>query len=202
MAEEILQRQIQLVCLNLKEAVDGADGFQNTHQMKEYESAKFSTDQVIFILEKVRILWEPLLLPLTYAKCMCTVLESILSRITKDILFLDDIAAEETLQLQRLVQMLLENISPLLESLNAINQKENIQKSSVPLVDVLIPSLCKIRRLADLLDMPLKSVTSAWESGDLVSCGFTLTEVKDFIQAIFADSPLRKECLWRIESAC
>ncbi|GFY97579.1 centromere/kinetochore protein, putative [Actinidia rufa] len=28
------------------EAIDGADGFQNTHQMKQYESAKFSNDQV------------------------------------------------------------------------------------------------------------------------------------------------------------
>lgn len=26
-------------------------------------------------------------------------------------------------------------------------------------------------------------------------------QMEDFIKAIFADSPLRKECLWRIESA-
>lgn len=30
------------------QAIDGADGFQNTHQMKQYESAKFSMDQVSF----------------------------------------------------------------------------------------------------------------------------------------------------------
>ncbi|GFZ05272.1 centromere/kinetochore protein, putative [Actinidia rufa] len=46
MAEEILHRQIQVVFYNLKEAIDGAEGFQNTHQMKQYESAKFSIDQV------------------------------------------------------------------------------------------------------------------------------------------------------------
>lgn len=32
--------------------------------------------------------------------------------------------------------------------------------------------------LPDLLDMPLKFITSAWESGELVSCGFTRVEVK------------------------
>ncbi|XP_039171739.1 centromere/kinetochore protein zw10 homolog isoform X2 [Eucalyptus grandis] len=44
-AEEMLQRQIQLVIFNLKEALDSADGFQNTHQMQQFESAKFSIDQ-------------------------------------------------------------------------------------------------------------------------------------------------------------
>ncbi|KAA8526558.1 hypothetical protein F0562_008239 [Nyssa sinensis] len=201
MAEEILQRQIQLVIHNLKEAIDGADGFQNTHQMQHYESAKFSIDQVMFILEKVHIIWEPLLLPLTYKRSMCMVLESMFSRITKDMLLLDDMAADETLQLQRLIHLMMENLSSLLDSLTVINQTWKSQEGPTRSLDDLIPSLCKLRKLADLLDMPLKSVTAAWESGELVSCGFTLSEVEDFIRAIFADSPLRKECLWRIESS-
>ncbi|GAU14377.1 hypothetical protein TSUD_249150 [Trifolium subterraneum] len=98
LAEDILQRQVHLVIYNLKEAIDSADGFQNTHQMQQFESAKFSIDQVVFILEKVHIIWEPLLLPSTYRKSMCTVLESVFSRITRDILLIDDMAAEETLQ--------------------------------------------------------------------------------------------------------
>ncbi|KAK3038916.1 hypothetical protein RJ639_027544 [Escallonia herrerae] len=123
MAEEILQRQIKLVVYNLNEAIDSTDGFQNTHQMKQYESAKFAIDQVIFILEKVHIIWEPLLLPLTYKRNMCMIIEAVFCRMAKDILLLDDLAAEETLQ------------------------------------------------------------------------------VEDFVRAIFTDSPLRKECLWRIGNA-
>lgn len=200
MAEEILQRQIQLVIFNLREVLDGADGFQNTHQMQQFESAKFSIDQVVFILEKVHIIWEPLLLPSTYNRSMCTVLESVFSRITRDILLLDDMAAEETLQLQRLINLMLENLSSLLESLAAVNQKGKTEGDFARPLDDLIPSLCKIRKLAELLDMPLRSITAAWESGELLSCGFTLSEIKDFIKAIFADSTLRKECLWRIEN--
>ncbi|PRQ56694.1 putative RZZ complex, subunit Zw10 protein [Rosa chinensis] len=77
MAEEILQRQIQVVIHSLREALDVADGFQNTHQMQQFQSAKFSIDQVVFILEKVHIIWEPLLLPLTYKRSLCMVLESV-----------------------------------------------------------------------------------------------------------------------------
>lgn len=55
-------------------------------------------DQVVFILEKVHIIWEPVLPPSTYKRSMSMVLESVFSRMTKDILLLDDLAAEETLQ--------------------------------------------------------------------------------------------------------
>ncbi|KAJ0520660.1 hypothetical protein HanPI659440_Chr10g0374511 [Helianthus annuus] len=51
-----------------------------------------------------------------------------------------------------------------------------------------------------MLDMPLKSITASWESGELAKCGYTSSEVKDFIRAIFTDSSQRKECLWRIEN--
>ncbi|KAK6918801.1 RZZ complex, subunit Zw10, partial [Dillenia turbinata] len=202
LAEEILQRQIQLICLNLKEAIDGADGFQNTHQKQQYESAKFSIDQVVvFSLEKVRIIWEPILPPSTYKRSMFMVLETVFSRAAKDILFLDDIAAEETLQLQRLIHLMLESLSPVFVSLSATNQESLGEEGPVHSLDELIPSLGKIHKLADLLDMPLKSITMAWKSGELISCGFLLSEIRDFIKAIFTDSPLRKECLWRIESA-
>uniref|UniRef100_A0A7N0TAF6 Centromere/kinetochore protein zw10-like protein n=1 Tax=Kalanchoe fedtschenkoi TaxID=63787 RepID=A0A7N0TAF6_KALFE len=200
MAEEVLQRQIQLVCSNLKEAVDSADGFQNTHQLRNYESAKFSIDQVVLIIEKVRMIWEPLLLPSTYRKNMYMVLETVTSRITNDILFLDDIAAEETLQLQRLIYLFLDSLSYVLESLKCINEEGNSPKVSAHSPEDSVPSLRKIRKLADMLDMPLRSITEAWENAELVSCGFTLSEVKDFIKAIFTDSPLRRECLSRIES--
>ncbi|KAL5702541.1 hypothetical protein ACHQM5_027750 [Ranunculus cassubicifolius] len=201
MAVDILQRQIQLVKLNLKEAVDIADGYQNTHQMHQYESAKLSIDQIIFKIERVRIIWEPLLLPSTYKRSMCTVLDFVFSRLLEDILLLDDMAAEETLQLQRLIQMLLENVSTLLESLNVIRQRQTLQEDAkhIPLDDH-IPALPKLRKLADLLDMPLKSITNAWESGELGRCGYRPSEVEDLVKAIFTDSPLRKECLWRIRS--
>lgn len=201
MAEEILQRQIQIVIFNLREVIDGADGFQNTHQMQQFESAKFSIDQAVFILEKVHIIWEPLLRPSTYKRSMCMVLESVFSRITKDILLLDDLAAEETLQLQRLIHMMLDNLSSLLKSLiSAFDSNAKSEEDTSRPIDDLIPSLRKIRKLGELLDMPLKSITSAWESGELMSCGFTILELKDFIRAIFADSTLRKECIWRIEN--
>ncbi|PWZ40947.1 Centromere/kinetochore protein zw10 [Zea mays] len=47
MAGAILRRQIQLTVDTISEAIDGAEGFQNTHQPQHYESAKFSIEQVL-----------------------------------------------------------------------------------------------------------------------------------------------------------
>lgn len=51
----------------------------------------------------------------------------------------------------------------------------------------------------DLLDMPLKSITEAWESGELVSCGFTSSEVwEDAFQTLaFVWFQLPCCCLWK-----
>ncbi|KAM1512520.1 hypothetical protein PS1_024550 [Malus domestica] len=194
MAEEVLQRQIQHVIRSLREALDGADGFQNTHERQQFQSASWSIDQVVLIVDKVRLIWEPILLPSTYKRSMCMILESVFSRVIKDILLLDDMAAEETLQLQSLIHLMLESLISLLESLAAL-EVEKSQEGITCTLDDDIPSLYKIQ----LLDMPLKSITTAWESGELRNCGFTSSEVEDFIKAIFADSPLRKECLARIK---
>ncbi|XP_049934765.1 centromere/kinetochore protein zw10 homolog [Nymphaea colorata] len=202
LAAETLQKQIQLTDLNIKEALDGANGFQNTHQRQNFESAKFAIDQVVFVLEKVHILWEPVLIPATYRRTLCSILDRVFSRINEDVLQLDDLGADETLQLQRLIYIILENLSTLFETIR-INKSEDRRSDSDVWFELenLIPSLCKLRKLADLLDMSLKSITAAWEDGSLASCGFSKLEVLDFVKAIFADSPIRKECLSRIESA-
>ncbi|CAN6381456.1 unnamed protein product [Urochloa humidicola] len=196
-ADDVIRRQVQVAIDTISEAIDGADGFQNTHQPQHYESAKFSIEQAVFILEKIRIMWESILPKSTYKKSMCRVLGSVFSRITRDVLLIDDMAAEETLQLQGLIHLALENLSSLFLSLveGDDGSTKFLDHDTWIQLDGTVPSLKKFRKLAELLDMSLKSITAAWESGDLVSCGFTSSEVQSFIKAIFADSPLRKECL-------
>ncbi|VAI78240.1 hypothetical protein VPH35_124491 [Triticum aestivum] len=195
MADGILRRQIQFATANLSEAIDGADGFQNTHQSQHCESAKFSIEQVVFILEKIHIMWESVLPRSIYRRSMFHVLGPVFSRITKDMLLIDDMAAEETLQLQGLIHLALENLSSLFLSLVENDDDKFLDHHTWVQLDESIPSLKKFRKLAELLDMSLKSITAAWESGELANCGFTSSEMRNFIKAIFADSPLRKECL-------
>lgn len=198
----ILEKQAQLFVNSLREAIDGANGFQDTYKPEQYESAKSSIDEVVSILEEAHIMWEPLMPPSVYMATTCTLLDFVFSRVVKDMLFLDDIAAEETLQLQSLIHILLEHLASFFESLlvGADEKEQFVKNQTWAQLEELIPSLRKLRKLSELLDMPLKSITTTWESGELATCGFTSSQVETFIKAIFADSPLRKECLWRIES--
>ncbi|XP_078443147.1 centromere/kinetochore protein, putative (ZW10) isoform X2 [Wolffia australiana] len=196
MAEEALWKQVQLVYFNIKEAVDGANGFQNTHQFQQYESAKFSLDQVFFILEKMHVLWEQILPTSVYKGTMRLLLDFAFKSILGDLLLLDDIGADETLQLQKLIFMFLENLSSLFESL--VDDSSGIDTWTD--LNEKVASLGKLRKLADMLDMSLKGITEEWESGELVRCGFTLAEVQSLIRGIFTESPIRKECLARIQS--
>jgi centromere/kinetochore protein ZW10 len=95
-------------------------------------------------------------------------------------------------QLQGLIHLALENLSSLFLSLV---ENEFLDHQTWIELDEIIRPLKKFRKLAELLDMSLKSITAAWESGELTNCGFTSSEVQNFVKAIFADSPLRKECL-------
>lgn len=212
LAAELLNKQVQLLLSGLKEALDQANGFQNTHKKQQSEMASLAVDQVVLLMEKVRMLWQPLLQPTIYKKILLSVLQDLFSRIGSEILMLDDMAVEETFQLQKLVKTAFQNMSSLLKSVvdedigvqksvEGVVKQEEISEIPWDQLEKLIPSLRKLRQITDLLDMPLRSITLAWENGELIASGFTSLEVKRLIRAVFSDSHLRRECLRRIENA-
>jgi len=211
LAAELLNQQVQLLLSGLKEALDQANGFQNTHKKQQSEMASLAVDQVVLLMEKVRMLWQPLLQPPIYKKVLHSILQHLFSRIGSEILMLDDMAVEETLQLRKLIKTAFQNMSSLLKSVvdedigvqktvEGFVKEDEISEITWDQLENLIPSLRKLRRITDLLDMPLKSITLAWESGELIASGFTSLEVKKLIRAVFSDSLLRRECLRRIET--
>nr|ACN40203.1 unknown [Picea sitchensis] len=211
LAAELLNQQVQLLLSGLKEALDQANGFQNTHKKQQSEMASLAVDQVVLLMEKVRMLWQPLLQPPIYKKVQHSILQHLFSRIGSEILMLDDMAVEETLQLRKLIKTAFQNMSSLLKSVvdedigvqktvEGFVKEDEISEITWDQLENLIPSLRKLRRITDLLDMPLKSITLAWESGELIASGFTSLEVKKLIRAVFSDSLLRRECLRRIET--
>lgn len=52
------------------------------------------------------------------------------------------------MQLQRLIHLMLENLSSLLESISAVKQKGKAEEESAHPLEDFIPSLCKIRKLS------------------------------------------------------
>jgi centromere/kinetochore protein ZW10 len=60
------------------------------------------------------------------------------------------------------------------------------------------PEWQKVRELGVMLSAPLRDIATSWERGSLQKVGFTASEVRGFIGALFSETPLRAECLARI----
>ncbi|XP_057816279.2 centromere/kinetochore protein zw10 homolog isoform X2 [Cryptomeria japonica] len=211
LAEQMLNHQVAVVLSGLKEALDQANGFQNTHKKQQSEMASLALDQAVVSLENARLLWQPLLQKTIYKKAMQCILQHFFACVGSEILMLDDMSVEETLQLRKLVQTALGNMSSLLKSViddemrlrvsgERFEKDDNDSQILWDQFEKLIPSLHKLRRITDLLDMSLKSITLSWESGELIVSGFNSLEVQKLVRAIFSDTTLRRECLKRIEN--
>lgn len=203
MADDTLGQQLQIMESNLNQALDQGNGFQNTNKLQSYEMASLAIDQVVFLLEKVRMIWQPVMVHSSYVKALGSLMTSVFGRLASEILNLDDMDVKETEQLRRLIFSLEETLFPMLQSLvSDAPEKQNTVdgKFLSPLKQIgeLVPTWCKLLRLAELLDMSLISITHAWESGNLVVCGFSSFEVQKLIKAVFSDTDLRKESLQRI----
>lgn len=201
MADKVLKQQLRLSLGNLNKALDEGNGFRCTHELRSYEMASLALDQVVMNLENVRMLWKPVMVHSVYASSMGYLMTSIFGRLASEILDIEDLDHRETEQLNELILSLDDRLLPLLQSLvdnGKQGGKDGENAGSLNEIGRLVPTWCKLLRLAELLNMPLTSIAKAWETGSLVLCGFSSVEVQNLIRAMFQDSEKRKESLRRV----
>ncbi|KAJ7190244.1 hypothetical protein O6H91_Y528100 [Diphasiastrum complanatum] len=138
-------------------------------------------DTVIHILTNIRGKWQPLLPQSVYSKVRNLMLETVVSRLTKEVLSLNDIGADETVQLRNLLAGFMERLQAFADTDDSTNEEASVDEKvgnivSENKIEKRVASWRKLRRFSDLLDMSLIPITQAWESGDLSRCGFTSAE--------------------------
>ncbi|MCO5561548.1 hypothetical protein L7F22_015168 [Adiantum nelumboides] len=152
-------------------------------------------------LASVRMLWKPVMVHSIYASSMGYLMTSAFGRITSEILDIEDLDHRECEQLHELILSLDDRMLPLMQSLvdNGRQDARGAENTgSLNEIGRLVPTWCKLLRLAELLNMPSTSIAKAWENGSLVLCGFSSLEVQNLIRAMFQDSEKRKESLRRV----
>ncbi|KAI5077756.1 hypothetical protein GOP47_0007580 [Adiantum capillus-veneris] len=202
LANKILKQQLLLSLANLNKALDEGNGFRSTHEVRSYEMASLSLDQIVMNLEKVRMLWKPVMVHSIYASSMGYLMTSIFGRIVTEILDIEDLDHRECGQLHELILALDDRMLPLMQSLVDTGMQETTGAENIGSLNEigkLVPTWCKLLRLSELLNMPSTSIAKAWENGSLVLCGFSSTEVQNLIRAMFQDSEKRKESLKRLK---
>lgn len=111
-------------------------------------------------------------------------------RVVLEILSMDDISVEES-------EALTEIIANAFSSEGLVGAKGD-EEASRALLQVVGSEWEKARELGVMLSAPLRDITAAWEQGRLRALGFTASEIRGFICALFSETPLRAECLDRV----
>ncbi|EFJ19003.1 hypothetical protein SELMODRAFT_419689 [Selaginella moellendorffii] len=189
MGYNMLSTHVKLINNQLLQALDSANGFKSTDERRGRERAQSALQQVVSIFRSTHNVWQEFLPSSFQVKQLTMLADSLVSRIVFEVLSIKDMAAEETVQLHNLLDELILDLGSVLAS---------VEKHSRKSLDILVPSWRKLKRLSELLEMSLRPITKAWESGILPSAGFSPAEVQSLIKAIFTDTSLRAECLERI----
>ena len=111
-------------------------------------------------------------------------------RVTLEILSMEDISVEES-------EALTEIIGVAFASEGLVGKKGD-EDAIRALLRAVGPEWQKVRELGVMLSAPLRDIATSWERGSLQKVGFTASEVRGFIGALFSETPLRAECLARI----
>ena len=111
-------------------------------------------------------------------------------RVVLEILSMDDISVEES-------EALTEIIASAFSSEGLVGARDD-EEASRALLQVVGSEWEKARELGVMLSAPLRDITAAWERGRLRELGFTASEIRGFIGALFSETPLRAECLEKV----
>ena len=111
-------------------------------------------------------------------------------RIILEILSVDDISVEES-------EALTEIIAAAFASEGLVGAKGD-DDAVRALVREVGSDWGKARELGTMLSAPLRDIAAAWERGRLRELGFTVSEIRGFIAALFSETPLRAECSAKI----
>jgi len=188
LGREILEKQMHLITVDLMEVLHKANGFQYLEQRKNYDTCSHAISQAVNVLETVRTVWQPVLAASVYEVAFGKLVNAVVSRLINEVLAFDDISVEEGEKLRELMLAAITGMKTLFAPAT-----EEIDDTDGDPANVSVWR--KLLRLTDLLDMSLRPITQSWESGDLLSCGFSADEVQHLVKAIFSETPLRAECL-------
>lgn len=111
-------------------------------------------------------------------------------RVTLEVLSLEDISVEES-------EALTEIIADAFATDHLVGARGDDDASPALIAAIGAPWL-KAREIGIMLSAPLRDIAANWERGAYSPLGFAPREIRALVDALFEDSPLRRECAMRI----
>ena len=174
--------------------LDGTQGFSNCTQEPFASQCDLAVNSVVDYLRQVNNEWSPVLSPSALLQSIGSLLTTVTNKIIIDIEDLGDISEPES---QRLVSFC-KSITTL-EDLFLPQPRDDQphEEQDIPLTAAYTKTWLKFQYLSNILESSLVDIKYLWTEGEL-SMEFTVDEVVDLIEALFADSDHRRRAITEI----
>ncbi|GAA6056789.1 hypothetical protein JCM3770_002800, partial [Rhodotorula araucariae] len=182
LGKDTRQKQIAIQRAALMESLDEAGGFLRTSDEARFESCERALQQVTHILQRLALVWKPVMTPTSLYTTLGGLINEVLLRVLDEIEEQTDISEAESIRLNKLCKML--------------HELESLFDGSGTSVGRESPSWYKFVFLSELLEASMADILFLFDHGHLVD--FTPQEIVRLVRALFADSPLRNRNIEKI----
>nr|POF03047.1 centromere/kinetochore protein zw10 like [Quercus suber] len=169
----------------LRDLVDGAQGFSNATVIPYKQEGESAISQTVDRLRDVHKLWQGILSEGALLQSMGALLSTVVSKMMSDIQDLPDIGEADSKQLK----LLCDKVTTIRELFT-----QNREGELVDMTFIYSPNWLKFQYLAEILESSLADIKYLWNEGEL-ALEFSKEEVVELLEALFADSDLRRRAV-------
>lgn len=186
-------KEMQTQSTIVTDLLDGAQGFTQCSEQpfkSEYEKAISATvDRIRDVYKE----WQPILSHSALLQSIGSLLSTVIGKIIVDIEDLGDISEDQSKQLV----LFCTQVSKL-EDLFIPESTSDAE--AIPVTAVYVPEWLRFQYLVNILESSLADIKFLWLEGEL-GLEFSVEEVIDLIEALFAESDYRRRAIAEIRRA-
>ena len=173
----------------LRDLLDGAQGFVNCTVQPFRAECEGAVDAAVDRLSDVHALWTGILSQGALLQSLGSLLSTLTAKMVTEIEELGDISEAESQQLK----LLCDKVSATRSLFTSVSEQGQDQD----LTFIYCPTWLKFQYLAEILESSLADIKWMWKEGEL-ALEFEAEEVVELVQALFAESELRRQAVREI----
>ena len=186
-------KEMQTQSTIVTDLLDGAQGLSQCSEQPYKSECESAISATVDRIRDVYKEWQPILSHSALLQSIGSLLSTVISKIIIDVEDLGDISEDQSKQL-----VLFCNQVSKLEDLFMPETTDDAE--ALPVTAVYVPSWLRFQYLINILESSLADIKFLWLEGEL-GLEFSVDEVVDLIEALFAESDYRRRAISEIRRA-
>lgn len=186
-------KEMQTQSTIVTDRLDGAQGFGQCSEQPYKTECENAVSAAVDWIRKVYEEWQPILSHSALLQSIGSLLSTLISKIIVDVEDLGDISEDQSKQL--------------VSFCNQVSKLEDLfmpestgDAEAMPVTAVYVPEWLRFQYLVNILESSLADIKFLWLEGEL-GLEFSIDEVVDLIEALFAESDYRRRAITEIRRA-